>query len=757
MTRRSMPRQQQFPSRSRLGGATLRCVALALAILQALLTAGSAAAATIVVTEAADVLNACSLRVAVANANNDSGSPDCAAGDGDDRIVFAPSLVGATLTLSQDPIGITSNLTIEGPGASSLTVSGGDTQQIFVISDGTANRSNVTIEKLTLTEGFADGAAGAGGAISNEENLTLRDMVITGNHSATSGGAISNPGGNLLVVDSVLSANTANTGNGGAIVSTLPDGVVTLQRTTVTQNHASIGGGVSASFGVVHISDSDISGNTASAAGGGMAGSSSEIAIDNTTLNENIADSSGGAIRIVGAAAGVATIIRNSTLSDNAAGQGGAIANVTGGRIEIRDSVLSDNSADSGGAIHNTLNARLELFATQVNQNQALVGGAIHNSAEAKVLSSTLTGNIAQAVGITPRGGAIHNAAPGLLLLQFSTLLSNTAFSGGAIFNSGLATVENSTLSANNGADGGAIFNRSGVLEVSDSEISDHVGGDSGGGIHHFEGSTLVRRSRVLRNQVINDGGGLYQDRGDLTVVDSIFQANAAGIGGGISSLGLGLTGPTLATITASTFHDNIATVRGGGLYIDDLVRLDLTNSTISGNEAGQFGGGIELVGGEYYVTNTTILGNSAGNQGGGLANGLGAITDVTLTIVAGSLAGGDCVADDPDDLQHIFDLIEDGTCPSQFGTTLNVDPGLGPLQDNGGPTPTHSPMPFSPVVDVGFVCTTPGCVPGSDQRGAGRPFAGNGVLVLYDIGAVELGSPLPANLVFGDGFEEFP
>ncbi|MDJ0657763.1 MAG: hypothetical protein QNJ40_26625, partial [Xanthomonadales bacterium] len=245
MTRRSMPRQQQFPSRSRLGGATLRCVALALAILQALLTAGSAAAATIVVTEAADVLNACSLRVAVANANNDSGSPDCAAGDGDDRIVFAPSLVGATLTLSQDPIGITSNLTIEGPGASSLTVSGGDTQQIFVISDGTANRSNVTIEKLTLTEGFADGAAGAGGAISNEENLTLRDMVITGNHSATSGGGISNPGGNLLVVDSVLSANTANSGNGGAIVSTLPDGEVTLQRTTVTQNHASIGGGVS--------------------------------------------------------------------------------------------------------------------------------------------------------------------------------------------------------------------------------------------------------------------------------------------------------------------------------------------------------------------------------------------------------------------------------------------------------------------------------------------------------------------------------
>ena len=72
----------------------------------------------------------------------------------------------------------------------------------------------------------------------------------------------------------------------------------------------------------------------------------------------------------------------------------------------------------------------------------------------------------------------------------------------------------------------------------------------------------------------------------------------------------------------------------------------------------------------------------------------------------------------------------------SLFGERL----GLGPLADNGGPTPTHAPLPGSPVIDGGgFTCPT-----AADQRGRPRPAAAgtddHTGLPACDLGAVELG-----------------
>ena len=75
-----------------------------------------------------------------------------------------------------------------------------------------------------------------------------------------------------------------------------------------------------------------------------------------------------------------------------------------------------------------------------------------------------------------------------------------------------------------------------------------------------------------------------------------------------------------------------------------------------------------------------------------------------------------------------------------------NIDPLLGPLVDNGGPTPTHLPLDGSPAVDMGH----PSSYPETDQRGFPRPRDGDldGEAVC-DIGAVEIGWQL-----FADGFE---
>ena len=89
-------------------------------------------------------------------------------------------------------------------------------------------------------------------------------------------------------------------------------------------------------------------------------------------------------------------------------------------------------------------------------------------------------------------------------------------------------------------------------------------------------------------------------------------------------------------------------------------------------------------------------------------------------------------------------------TCGLNDGTdqTGVADPLVGALADNGGPTDTHDLLKGSPAIDTGVS----GFCPAIDQRGAPRPFDGDGQNgAECDIGAVEAGALLS---VFADGFE---
>jgi hypothetical protein len=83
----------------------------------------------------------------------------------------------------------------------------------------------------------------------------------------------------------------------------------------------------------------------------------------------------------------------------------------------------------------------------------------------------------------------------------------------------------------------------------------------------------------------------------------------------------------------------------------------------------------------------------------------------------------------------------------SGFSSTdiLDVDPLLGPLQDNGGPTLTHALLPGSPAIDTGD--PNPDDPPEFDQRGPGFLRIVNGRI---DIGAFEMqatGAPPASDL----------
>jgi hypothetical protein len=76
------------------------------------------------------------------------------------------------------------------------------------------------------------------------------------------------------------------------------------------------------------------------------------------------------------------------------------------------------------------------------------------------------------------------------------------------------------------------------------------------------------------------------------------------------------------------------------------------------------------------------------------------------------------------------------------------IDPLLGRLDDNGGPTKTHALLPGSPAIDAGDPATMiGGSVPSSDQRGAPHSRLEDGDNAggpRIDIGAVEAGRSLP-------------
>ena len=214
---------------------------------------------------------------------------------------------------------------------------------------------------------------------------------------------------------------------------------------------------------------------------------------------------------------------------------------------------------------------------------------------------------------------------------------------------------------------------------------------------------------------------------GAKLILNNLTVANGRGASGG------GIYNNGTLTVTNSTLSGNSAPDVGnsGGGIQNNNGTVTVSNSTLSGNSANYRGGGIQnFNGGTLTVTNSTLSGNSVTDvdygRGGGISNSGGSAT-LQNTIVANSPSGGDCYGTVTDGGHN---LDSDGNCG--FGTANNslsgVDPLLGPLADNGGPTKTHALLAGSPAIDKGnsFGAT-------ADQRGVARPQG-----AASDIGAFE-------------------
>jgi hypothetical protein len=424
---------------------------------------------------------------------------------------------------------------------------------------------------------------------------------------------------------------------------------------------------------------------------------------------------------------------------------------------------------------------------TMQNGNSPGGGGAVFASGG----NLTLTNDVIQN-NTAKYGGGVALRGESSVTISDTTITGNSAFgNGGGIavkYGIGPVTLTNVTINGKNtaGFGGGGIYAGvycGGSLTISSSVISgNNVGGAVGG------------------PPVSPIGGGIavYNRLGPPAVVGLVSKAKASSVHGAPGRRSAPAPCPVDVSVTDSTVSDNVVIPNsttygglyagyGGGIAVDNQINLNVTRTTISGNTGGYTGGGIAAQGYSVAtINNSTIVNNKALYDGGGISleTSVGHITDTTISgnsltgVNADTGAGISVTANYYASLQasdmsnsivagntttapanvyygtdiYVYsesknvaltvsftDVGNPGTTPqwTDGGGNIFVDPLLGPLQDNGGPTqgnggtfPTLTELPGPPVIDKGSNALVVGA---TDQRGFQRI---QGAAV--DMGAVE-------------------
>jgi hypothetical protein len=420
---------------------------------------------------------------------------DANANPGPDVIRFAHAARDGTIALTGGQLNITDNLTIDGPGAERLAVSGNDVSRVFQISPGVA----VSIDALTVTHGHA---LLRGGGILNAGTLTLSDAVVSDNQ------VVGLPGVGMGV-DAF----------GGGILNT---GALTVSHTRFADNRSNGGDGLPGGPGSAGLGGAIMSLGAASAP--------ATATVSHSTFFGNQA---------AGGAAGA-----GSPFTRN--GLGGAIMN-DAGTFTVSHSLFLDNQAVGGFG-----GGPVSFGAGGAISNVALVGDAILSVSSSLFLDNRAIGG-ATGTGTSPqsgRGGAIANFVAGVAPLPVTVTATATVTDSVLLDNQAIGGAGATGGNGGTGQGGGIVNLNGGILTVTHSALVGNLalggagglGGNGGNGLGGgvFNGgpnpfgtpSLTLDRSLVVLNRAdggaagdggsagLGQGGGLYLTPGGTACAD---------------------------------------------------------------------------------------------------------------------------------------------------------------------------------------------------------------------------------------------
>jgi hypothetical protein len=375
---------------------------------------------------------------------------------------------------------------------------------------------------------------------------------------------------------------------------------------------------------------------------------------------------------------------------------------------------------------------------------------------------------------ITLTSGALVNNQPGIVAVRGPfvpdglprglTINGNHADS---IFrkNSGSLALYSLAITAGryHGVSGGGCIFTDGGLRLDDSVVSDCELSTSGisnayGGAIFANGTVYIDRSAITgstaRSVAGNSGGGAIWTPDNITLSLASISGNTVSGDGSHYARGGGIFAGRFFTSTYSTISGNIADT-GGGLFAvgGGGNRIAIDDSTISTNESRGFVAGILVAAPtlSLNIRSSTITGNRAA-FGSGAGVYVAGTVQVDSSIIAGNSSNDGLDASDlhgpaGTNVAGSNDLIIASTLVVP-PDTIQLDPKLGPLQNNGGITATHALLKGSPAIGSGNdlgIWTFDQRVRDANGVGFARVVGGSA-----DIGAFEYG----ADELFADGFD---
>ena len=457
----------------------------------------------------------------------------------------------------------------------------------------------------------------------------------------------------------------------------------------------------------------------------------------------------GGAVRNAGV-----MVLRRVTITGNTTSRGGTGSPVTG----VVGSGVNAGAGGGGGS-----------------------GGGIASSGSLTVSNSTISGNTTGAGGNGGDGTAGFATGPGL---DGQGGAGGRGGDGGGIYTTGISDVADSVITGNRTGAGGLGGNGHGSNGASSNNSANgRLGGEgagglggsggAGGGVDTSDGALRITGSLVSGNATgdgaagglgFGGGGGAGEIAGTGTGGGGTGgtavggRGGSGGVGGGLAAARRILAATPAVVATSDTVTAN-STGRGAGGGASTGGPGGRAGGTSNGGPGGTaFGGGggnggdgggagQDFIGGTAELTlfGATVVQNTASTVAGAAVVGAGGLggfsgggTDgangssisgiagnagrggIAYAVVANSIIAGNtptqCLATTlPPGAQGYNVSFPDVGCPG-----VVLDPMLGPLGDNGGPTSTFALLPGSPAIDE-VPATGAGC-PTMDQRGVARP-----------------------------------
>ena len=524
--------------------ATRAVASAAVATAGLLAVAAPAGAATLTVENASDAEPG-SLRAAIISANS-TAEPD--------TIRFADSVRGA-IVLQGNPLTIASELTIEGPGARALRVSGGHLSRVFVVDAG----ATATIAGLTIADGAVFGGGNGGPAVASGGTGGAGESGGAGNVPGAPGA----PGGSSSATGGAGSSQV-----GGGIENR---GTLTLREVAVAGNQVRAGRG----------------GNATATGGGGAKGGDG-------------ADGPNGGDGGKGGKGGDATA--TGGVGGNA--QGGGVFN--GGTLTIERSTISFNRVLGGTGGDSS--------ATGGSGGLGGTGGDNSGGGDGAVGGEGGKASATGGKGGDAEGAGVFNA--GTLTVRASTIASNVALPGllGAAAGTGGSGGSGGSAGAGVGAGNGG----SGGAGARADAFRGGRGLDHGGGLTTAEtkGSTLAGVTLAGNDAA---AGANVENRGEVVLQSSIVAdpgGGGANCQGSVSSLGHNIE--SAATCGLGAQGDRTSTEPGLGSLRDNGGPTD-TRAIAPGSpahEAGVAAGSATDQRGVPRPSDDTFAPNAAGGDG---------------------------------------------------------------------------------------------------------------------------------------------